>query len=156
MTMFSALPPTIWAKPRMICAGLALGFLVATAGCAPVLRSSSGLVATAGTQTPTVDPLTRIHNAQPDNIPLFVRVTFTPSTTYEQAIAALNALPKAPYPWTCDEPRSNVPPPLDERKAAYAATHSLLLSYATWKQVIQMASLPQVVSVDGTYVYPCP
>lgn len=105
---------------------------------------------------PTVNPLTRIHNAQPDNIPLFVRITFAPSTTYEQAVAALETVPKEPYPWTCDEPRSNLPPPPAERKSTYDTTHSLLLSYATWEQLTQIASLPQVVSVDGTYVYPCP
>jgi hypothetical protein len=105
-----------------------------------------------------VDPLSRIHTAGPNNIPLFVRITFTPATSYAQAVALLEAGPgaRAPYPWTCDEPRSPTPPPLSDRQAAYAASHSLLLSYAVWDELVWIASAPQVVSVDGTYVYPCP
>jgi hypothetical protein len=105
-----------------------------------------------------VDPLSRIHNVGPNNWRLFVRITFTPPTTYEQAVAVLETGPGArpPYPWPCDEPPSPTPPPLSDRQAAYAATHTLLISYPVWDELIWIASAPQVVSVDGTYVYPCP
>ena len=58
------------------------------------------------TQAPDTNPPARFHHAQPDDIPLFVRVTFTTATSYDQAVATLEMgpCPKEPYPWTCDEP----------------------------------------------------
>jgi hypothetical protein len=95
----------------------------------------------------------RIHNASPGYIPLFASVTFTVDTTYDQAQAILRG---HVYPWTCDEPRSDAPPPLAEQQANFAAWHGLLMSYPTWDELARIASSPQVVSVDGTPLYPCP
>ena len=127
----------------------------------PTSRSTPTPTQTSGptsSKTNTPDPVARIHNAAPSYIPLFVRITFTSSTTYEQAVSILESGPsaRAPYPWNCDEPRSPTPPPLPDRQAAYDASHSLLLSYAVWDELVWLASSSQVVSVDGTYVYPCP
>jgi hypothetical protein len=167
------------AKQRLVVGGLALAVVIMASACAPAPSHSSALSTTPTrsatptrlpTQAPkheqtptqvstsTPDPLARIHNVGPNNIPLFVRITFTPSTTYAQAVAILatGSHPTEPYPWTCDEPRSPTPPALPDRQAAYAASHSLLLSYAVWDELVWIASAPQVVAVDGTYVYPCP
>jgi hypothetical protein len=38
----------------------------------------------------------------------------------------------------------------------FAANHYLLVSYQTWDSLLHIASSPQVVSVDGTPLYPCP
>ena len=107
------------------------------------------------TPTPVraVNPQGRIRNVTPNAIPLFASIIFTPSTTYEQAVAIIGG---DPYPWTCDEPRSNIPPPLSERQQAFASTHALLISYPVWDQLQRIASSPSVVMVEGTPLYPCP
>ena len=141
---------------RNLAIGLALALLmVATAGCASTTVQNAAL---AFTPTPSVNPLTRIHNVTAARIPLFVRVTFSPTTSYDQAVAILNAdpYPSQPYPWTCDDPRSPTPPPLAERRATFAATHSLLLSYAGWDQLTRIVASDSVISVDAAPIYPCP
>jgi hypothetical protein len=97
--------------------------------------------------------LSHIHNASPKDWSLFASITFTADTTYDQAQAILRG---HVYPWTCDEPRSNVPPPAAELRANFAAGHYLLMSYPTWDELMRIASSPQVVSVEGTPLYPCP
>ncbi len=136
---------------------LLAALLLLLAACAPgrvapaTLHSSTPTATTASTRT-TADALSRIHNASPDYIPLFASITFTRATTYDQATAILQG---HVYPWTCDEPRSNVPPPPAEQRANFAAWHGLLMSYPTWDELVRIASSPQVVSVEGTALYPC-
>jgi hypothetical protein len=110
------------------------------------------MAATASTRT-TADALSHIHNASPEDWPLFASITFTADTTYDQATAILH---RHFYPWTCDEPRSNEPPPLAVLHANFAKWHGLLMSYPTWDELVRIASSPQVVSVEGTSLYPCP
>ena len=132
--------------------------LLLVAACAPgsvspaTARAPTPTATTAATRT-TADALSRIHNASPDQFSLFASVTFTTDTTYNQAYAIMRG---HVYPWTCDEPRSNTPPPLSVQRANFAAWHGLLMSYPTWDELLRIASAPQVVSVEGTPLYPCP
>ncbi len=132
--------------------------LLLVAACAPgsgspvASRAPTPTAATASTRT-TVDALAHIHNASPDQFSLFASITFTTDTTYNQATAILRG---HVYPWTCDEPRSNVPPSVAEQQASFAAGHYLLMSYPTWDELTRIASSPRVVSVEGTPLYPCP
>ena len=137
------------AQQHTIATGLAFALLLVAVACGPS-RSPSPVRTS---PTSTTNPLSRIHNATVDYVPLFARIAFTPATTYEQAVIIVG---RDPYPWDCDEPRTPVPPPLAERRAAFTASHMLLISYPVWDQLIQIASSPQVVSVDGTPLYPCP
>jgi hypothetical protein len=132
--------------------------LLLVAACAPgsvspaTARAPTPTVTTAATRT-TADALSHIHNASPDQFSLFASVTFTTDTPYDQAVAILRG---HVYPWTCDEPRSNIPPPLSVQQANFGAWHGLLMSYPTWDELLRIASAPQVVSVEGTPLYPCP
>ncbi len=139
-------PPT---HLRVITAGLALLLLVVAVACTPS-RSLSSAATASPTHTP--NPLSRIHHASPDDVPLFARILFTPDTTYEQAVAILG---REPYPWACDEPRSPAPS-LGARRAAFAVSRTLLMSYPAWDQLTQIAAALQVVSVEGDPLYPCP
>lgn len=130
-----------------------LAILLAVTACAPGLPGPPAVAHVTPTATNAVDPAVRIHHASPDAVPLFARITFTSSTTYEQAVGILE---REPYPWDCDEPRSFVPPPLAERRAAFSGSHTLLISYPTWEELQRIASSAQVISVDGTPLYPCP
>lgn len=118
-----------------------------------VACASSPRSATAHSPTATPDPLSRIHNASPNDFTLFASVTFTADTTYDQALAIMRG---HVYPWTCDEPRSNDPPSPAEQRANFAAGHYLLVSYPTWDELVRIASSPQVVSVEREVLYPCP
>ena len=132
--------------------------LLLVAACAPeiALPATSHALApkatTVSTRT-TADALTHIHNASADNMPLSATITFTADTTFDQATAILRG---HVYPWTCDEPRSNVPPPLAEQLANFAARHSLNMFYPAWDELVRIAASPQVVSVEGGALYPCP
>jgi hypothetical protein len=95
--------------------------------------------------------MTRIHNASPTFIPLFVQVTFTSDTSFDQAVTIMGRV----YPWSCDEPRSPTPPPLPDQRANFAVTHHLFISYPSWDQLTHIAAASQVVSVDGVALYPC-
>lgn len=104
------------------------------------------------TLTPTVDPRSRIHNASPNNVPLFVSISYTSATTYKQAAAIL---PNGPYGENCDGvPRTPFPATYPETQ--FRTTHMLLMSYATWNQLLVIAADPHVTSVDGTSLPPCP
>jgi hypothetical protein len=116
----------------------------------PTLTPTTSPAFPAGTDTPNPDA--KIHNATSQDIPLFVSITFTPATTFDQAVAVLGG---ALYPWTCDDPRTPVPPSLDEQRAIFAGSHTLLISYPTWERLVQVAASPLVVSVDGTALYQC-
>jgi hypothetical protein len=117
----------------------------------PQLTPSTSSDHPTGTDIP--NPLAKIHNATSQNVPLFVSVAFTPATTFDQAVSALGG---APYPWTCDDPRTPVPPSLDEQRTIFAGTHTLLLSYPNWEHLVQVAASPLVLSVDGAVLYQCP
>jgi len=136
---------------------LALALLL-VAACAPAIalpatsRTPTSTPTTVSTRT-QADALTHIHNASAHNLPLSATVIFTADTTYDQATAILQG---HVYPWTCDEPRSNVPPPLAEQLANFAKWHSLNMFYPAWDELVRIASSPQVVSVEGGALYPCP
>lgn len=141
------------AKPLL----LALALLL-VAACAPGIASP----ATSRTPTPTAttasarttaDAMSHIHNASAHNMPLSATVIFTADTTFDQATAILQG---HVYPWTCDEPRSSVPPSVAEQLANFAKWHSLNMFYPAWDELVRIAASPQVVSVEGGALYPCP
>jgi hypothetical protein len=124
----------------------------ATSAQQPDLKTRTPIATFTASTSPTisVDAVSRIHNASPTYVPLFASIQFAPVTTYEQAVAIIGG---APYPWSCDGvPRTPEPTP----QSAFATRHYLLLSYPTWDRLLHIASSPQVVSVDGTPLYPCP
>lgn len=137
---------------------LAMMLLLLLAGCAPgtvapaTSRTPTSTATTVSTRT-TADALSHIHNASADDMPLSASITFTADTTFDQATAILRG---HVYPWTCDEPRSNVPPPLAEQHARFARWHSLNMFYPTWDELVRIAASPRVVSVEGGALYPCP
>jgi hypothetical protein len=143
-------PQRASAHARLLVAGLVVALFSGITACAP-----SGALPAPNAPSPTgaSDPVSRIHNATPDYVPLFARITFVPSTTHEQAVVVLG---REPYPWQCDDPRTPVPPPLAEQRARFAASHALLISYPAWDELTRIAASPQVVSVDGTALYQCP
>jgi hypothetical protein len=137
---------------------LAMALLLLLAACAPGTAAPVMLHSPTPTAVPSAtrsaaDALSHIHNASADNMPLSASITFTADTTYDQATAILRG---HVYPWTCDEPRSDEPPPLAVLHANFAKSHGLLMSYPTWDELVRIASSPQVVSVEGTSLYPCP
>jgi hypothetical protein len=126
-------------------------------GCAPGARqpieqSAAATATSTPSPSPTIsaDAASRIHGASPNSVPLFASILFTPSTTYAQAVAIIGG---SPYPYSCDGvPRTPEPAP----ETTFASSHYLLLSYQTWDSLLRLASSPQVVSVDGEVLYPCP
>ena len=87
---------------------------------------------------------------------LFVTVTFTASTSYDQAASLLKAAGENLYPWNCDDPRTPVPPPISEQRTAFASSHMLFISYPNLPGLGTLASSPQVLSIDPGPVYLCP
>ena len=141
------------AQILLLAVALLLGAACTPGSASPAtLRAPTPTVTTAATRT-AADALSHIHNASPDQFSLFASVTFTTDTTYDQAYTIMRG---HVYPWTCDEPRSNTPPPLSVQQANFGAWHGLLMSYPTWDELLRIASAPQVVSVEGTPLYPCP
>ena len=145
-------------RGRALLATALLLWLVLLAACAP----GNVAPATLRVLTPTADPvatrstadaLSHIHNAAADDMPLSASITFTADITYDQATAILRG---HVYPWTCDEPRSNVPPSAAEQLANFARWHSLNMFYPAWDELVRIAASPQVVSVEGGALYPCP
>jgi hypothetical protein len=133
-------------------------WLVLLAACAPGTVAPATLHGPTPTTVPAstrsaADALSHIHNASANDMPLSATVIFTADTTYDQATAILRG---HVYPWTCDEPRSNVPPSAAEQLAAFAASHSLNMFYPAWDELVRIAASPQVVSVEGGALYPCP
>lgn len=104
---------------------------------------------------PKSSPSPRNH-VPPGTFVLFASVTFTSATTYEQAVALLSEAGTTSYPWTCDDPRTPVPPPPDQLRAAFATSHQLRLSYPTDDQLNRLASSALVLSVDATPMSMCP
>jgi hypothetical protein len=144
-------PCSVMATQQLVIGGLALALLALSA----CQQQNSPLVPHSMTPSQTPLPLHRNH-VTPGTYPLFVRITFTETTTYEQATATLQAAGQNEYPWTCDDPRTPVPPPLADRRAAFAASNFLLISYPMDdNQLDQLAASAQVVSVDAYPVYMC-
>lgn len=141
--LFRALPSQSW---RLMFAALLVLFF-GLAACTPSSTHSS-------TAAPsiTVNPLSRIHNVTSNSLPFFAKVTFTPATSFEQAVAILGS---APYPWDCDDPRTPVPPSTDEQRAAFTTFHTLFIEYASWDRLTHIASSPHVISIDGAALYQC-
>ena len=73
------------------------------------------------TSTSITDTQGRVQNATPGAVPLFARIVFTSFISYVQVGAIIG---RDPYPWTCDEPPSPVPPPLAEQQHAFISTHA--------------------------------
>jgi hypothetical protein len=161
---FRALPSQSW---RLMCAALLLLF-VGLAACVP-----SSIHSSTGTPCLTVNPLSRnpivtqphCHattlsrnhivtqpHCHAEQSSVFAKVTFTPATTFEQAVPILGS---APYPRDCDDRRTPVPPSTDEQRAAFTTLHTLFIEYASWDRLTHIASSPHVISVDGTPLYQC-
>ena len=87
---------------------------------------------------------------------LFARVTFTTSSTYDQAVAALSAAGENLYPWNCDDPRTPTPPAVTQQRAAFASSHVLFISYPNLPGLDKLASDPQVLSIDPQAFSLCP
>ncbi len=142
---------------RALGVGATLLLLTGLLACAsgahqPIEQSSASAATITPSPSPTisVDAVSRIHGASPSYVPLFASILFTPSTTYAQAVAIIGG---PPYPYSCDGvPQTPEPTP----QTIFATSHYLLVSYQTWDSLLHLASSPQVVSVDGTPLYPCP
>lgn len=91
-------------------------------------NATASSIALTGSATATVDPLSRIHNATQDFIPLFARITLTPTATFDEAAAILRG---HLYPWLCDDPSTPIPPAAAEQRASFAASHTVLITYPT-------------------------
>ncbi len=128
---------------------------LASQGSTSTPTSKSAQISQRSTPTPARSSTQR-NQIPPGTSPLFARITFTTSTTYEQAVAILTAAGDSPYPWTCDNPRSPTPPPLAQLRAAFASSHQLLVSYPSDSLLNQLASTSQVVSVDAVPLFMCP
>jgi hypothetical protein len=145
-------------RVRALLAMALLLWLVLLAACAPanvapaILHSPTPTAGSVATRS-AAGALSHIHNASANNMPLSATITFTADTTYDQATAILRG---HVYPWTCDEPRSNVPPSAAEQLANFATRHSLNMFYPAWDELVRIATSPQVVSVEGGALYPCP
>ena len=157
---------TTTATPLLIIGGLVLALLtlsacqqdshtLASQGSTPTPTRKPTLTNQSITPTPARSSTQRTH-IPPGTSPLFARVTFTTSTTYDQAVAILTAAGDSPYPWTCDNPRTPTPPPLAQLRAAFASSHQLLVSYPSDSLLNQLASSSQVVSVDAVPLFMCP
>lgn len=118
-----------------------------------LVLAACALPASPGAITATPNPAAKLRNAPPDSFPIFARITFTPGTTYDQAIALL---PQDPYPWSCDDPATPIPPPPSALRASFDATHTLLVSYPQWDRLTVLARSPRVALIEGTALYPCP
>lgn len=116
------------------------------------LRAPTPTALAASTRT-EADATSRIHNVSPGGFTLFARITFTVGTTYDQAAAILGG---RVYPWACDDPAAPTPPPVVDQRAGFSSTHTLLISYGGWDELVRVARSPQVVSVDAASLYPCP
>ena len=161
----SASPAPSRMPARVLMFTILLAFTTVLGGCVTSgslsYKSSPGSTVTSQTRIPdvtptnasTINPRGRIRNVTPNALPLFATIHFTAATTYEQAVAIIGG---DPYPWWCDEPRSNIPPPISERQHSFATTHWLLISYPVWDQLTRIASSPNVTLVEGTVLYPCP
>jgi hypothetical protein len=133
---------------------LALMFVACAQGSSvsSMLRAPTPTAIAASTRT-EAEATSRIHNVSPGGFTLFARITFTIGTTYDQAAAILGG---RVYPWTCDDPAAPTPPPVVDQRAGFSSTHTLLISYGGWDELVRIARSPQVVSVDADPLYPCP
>lgn len=105
------------------------------------------------TPTPTNNTSQRNHV---HSSTLFASVTFTTSSTYDQAVAALNAAGEDLYPWNCDDPRTPTPPTVSQQRTAFASSHVLFISYPNLPGLDKLASSPQVLSIDPQVLFMCP
>jgi hypothetical protein len=163
---------TTTATQLLIIGGLVLALLtlaacqqdsptLASQGSTPTPTRKSAQISQSITPPPTRKPTLARSSTQRDHVPpgtspLFARITFTTSITYDQAVAILTAAGDSPYPWTCDNPRTPTPPPLAQLRAAFASSHQLLVSYPSDSLLNQLASSSQVVSVDAVPLFMCP
>jgi hypothetical protein len=129
-------------KQRLLAGALALIFiLVALAACAP------------GARTPA--PASRNHVPK-DVAALFVQITFTNDTTYDQAAALLQQVGSFPSLWNCDDPPRNATPPTPaQQRAGFDSGHTLLISYPTQDQLNTLAQSDLVTSIDAIGVTMC-
>ena len=96
-------------------------------------------------------------NHVPTNVAaLFVQITFTKNTTYDQAIALLQQVGTGTNPWNCDDPpRNATPPTAEQQRADFESGHTLLISYPTQDQLNQLAQSDLVTSIDAIGVTMC-
>jgi hypothetical protein len=148
-------------KRWLLIVGLALVVFVPLAACQPLGASPSATASRAP-----------VDHVPVDTRPQFARVTFTASTSYDQARALVTSVGQTPYPWACSDlyfgsptPVSGqlriapltTPPPSAEQDtpAAYAASHHFLLPYPTQQQLSQLANSQQVTAIDAVRLPAC-
>jgi hypothetical protein len=136
--------------------GLALAVLSLAACQASFSPRAGGGASPSPSPSITAGDASSRNHVTPGSAPLFVRVTFTSATTFDQATAILQSAGQAPYPWTCDDPRTPTPPSLDEQRAAFNASHYLFISYAQDSSLNQIASDGRVLSIDAAPMFMCP
>jgi hypothetical protein len=149
---FAHLLPTAVALPVIMLLALMLAACAQWSSVSSPLRTPTPTAIAVSTRT-EADATSRIHNVSPGGFTLFARITFTVGTTYDQAAAILGG---RVYPWTCDNPAAPTPPPVVDQRAGFSSTHTLLISYGGWDELVRIARSPQVVSVDAASLYQCP
>ena len=101
-------------------------------------------------------PASRNHVPK-DVAALFVQVTFTTDTTYDQAVALLQRVGALTTAWNCDDPPPDSTPPTTEQlRAGFGGDHTLLISYPTQDQLNTLAASDLVTSIDVVGVTMCP
>jgi hypothetical protein len=151
---------------RVLFCILTLTALVALAACQP----QSPATAQSGSNN-TNNASARNH-VPAGTRPQFVRVTFTTSTTYDQARALLTSVGQVAYPWSCSgfsfdgtlSPTGQLsvqpvttPPPSAEQDTPemFAASHQFLVPSPTEQQMNQIAASDEVVALDAVQLPPC-
>ncbi len=149
-------------RRRVMAAALALTLFFAIAACQPGYQASAGQQPTTTTDTSGGAG----HNHVPaGSRPQWVRVTFTPSTSYTQARALISSVGTVPYPWACNPLYDQTPTPiagqvhvrpvttpppssLQDTPEVFAVTHQFILQYPRPTYLDQLAASSLVVSLD--------
>jgi hypothetical protein len=159
---------TFITKRHVLMGALALALLVVLAACQP--GNASGTAQTSATATP--GSASARNHVPAGERPQFARITFTTSTSYDQARALLASVGQTPFPWACSDlyfgtPTPTVgmyrvlpgttPPPSAEQDtpAAYAASHQFLVAFPTSQQLSQIAASDEVAAIDPLRLPPC-
>lgn len=134
-------------RRRALIVVLALTLLMTTSAC------QQGRLAQ---NPPTPGGTSSQRNHVHDPSTLSVSVTFTASTTYDQAVTAFKAAGENLYPWNCDDPRTPTAPSVSQQRITFASSHMLFIFYPTFPELDTLAASPQVLSIDPYPLSMCP